>query len=133
MIHFISISFKAENRPFLCLFLKDIPVILREFLKSYIFVYLAFFFIILLLDIFFIYIYIIPFPSFPSKKPPSHPLSPCSPIHPLLLPHPGIPLHWDIDPSQDKESVLPLMTRPSSATHVARATGPSTCALWLVV
>jgi hypothetical protein len=35
----------------------------------------------------------------------SHP-----PIHPLLLPHPGIPLHWDIEPSQDSGPLLPLIS-----------------------
>ena len=32
--------------------------------------------------------------------------------HPLThshLPHPGIPLHWGIEPSQDQESLLSLM------------------------
>ena len=28
---------------------------------------------------------------------------------PLLPPCPGIPLHWDIEPSQDQETLLPLM------------------------
>ena len=36
--------------------------------------------------------------------------SPCSPTHPLLLPGPGIPLHWGIEPSEDQGSPLPLMT-----------------------
>ena len=61
--------------------------------------------------IFFIYISNdIPFPSFASENP----LSPLpiswSPIHPLPLPGPGIPLHWGIEPSQDQVPPLPLMT-----------------------
>jgi hypothetical protein len=64
-----------------------------------------------LLDIFFIYISnVIPFPSFPSENPLSPPVSPCSPTHPLLLPGPGIPLYWGIEPSQDQGPLLPLMT-----------------------
>jgi hypothetical protein len=54
-----------------------------------------------ILDIFFIYISnVIPFPDFPSKNPLSNLPSPCSTTHPLLLPCPGIPLHWGIKPSQ---------------------------------
>jgi hypothetical protein len=53
-----------------------------------------------LLDIFFIYISdFIPFPGFPSEKLPIPPLSPYSQTHPLLLPGPGIPLHWGIKTS----------------------------------
>ena len=64
-----------------------------------------------LFDIFFIYISnVIPFPGFPSKNPLSPPSSPCSPTHPLLLPGPGIPLHWGLEPSQDQGPLLPLMT-----------------------
>jgi hypothetical protein len=47
------------------------------------------------LDIFFIYISnAIAFPSFLSENPVS--LPPCPPIHPLLLPGPGIPPYWGI-------------------------------------
>ena len=35
---------------------------------------------------------------------------PCSPTHPLPLSGPGIPLHWSIQPSQDKGPLLPLMS-----------------------
>ena len=63
-----------------------------------------------LLDIFFIYISnVIPFLGFPSENPLSHPSSPYSSTHLLLLPCPGIPLHWGIEPSQDQEPPLPLM------------------------
>jgi hypothetical protein len=42
-----------------------------------------------LLDIFFYYISnVIPFSGFTSENPLSHPLSPCSPTHPLSLPCP---------------------------------------------
>jgi hypothetical protein len=59
---------------------------------------------------FFIYISnVIPFPSFPSENPLPH-FSPCSPTHPLQIPGPGIPLYWGIEPSQDQEPLLPLMT-----------------------
>jgi hypothetical protein len=55
-----------------------------------------------LIDLFFIYISnVIPFPGLPSKIP-IHPHSRCSPTHPLLLPCPGIPLHWGIKSSQDQ-------------------------------
>ena len=64
-----------------------------------------------LLGIFFIYISnVIPLPHFPYKKPLSHAPSPCSPTHPLLLPGPGIPLHWGIEPSQDQGPLFPLMS-----------------------
>jgi hypothetical protein len=33
-----------------------------------------------------------------------------SPTHPLLLPCPGIPLHWGIKPSQDQGPLLSLMS-----------------------
>jgi hypothetical protein len=63
------------------------------------------------LDIFFIYISsVIPVPGFPSENPLFPSTSPCSPIHPLLLPVPGIPLYWSIEPSQDQGPLLPLMT-----------------------
>jgi hypothetical protein len=68
-------------------------------------------FFLFILDIFFIYISnVIPFPGFPSKNPLSHSSSPSSPTHPLLLPGPGIPLHWGIEPSQDQGPLLPLMS-----------------------
>jgi hypothetical protein len=56
-----------------------------------------------------------PFPSFPSGNLQFHSLSPCfykgapSPTHLLQPPHPGIPLHWGIEPSQDQGSLLPLV------------------------
>jgi hypothetical protein len=69
-----------------------------------------FFFLIL-----FIYISnVISFPPCPGN-PLSLPHSPFfyegapPPTHPLPLYHPGIPLHWCIEPSQDKEPLLPLM------------------------
>ena len=40
------------------------------------------------------------------------------PIHPLLLPCPGIPLHWGIQPSQDQGPSLPLMSNKSFFCYV---------------
>jgi hypothetical protein len=68
-------------------------------------------FLSFLLDIFFIYISnAIPFPCLPSKTPLSHCPSPCSPTLPLLLPCPGISLHWVMEPSQDQGILLSLMS-----------------------
>ena len=65
---------------------------------------------IFLLDILFICISkVIPFPGFPSENSLSHLPSHCLLTHPLPLPCPGIPLHWDIEPSQDQGPLLPLM------------------------
>ena len=46
----------------------------------------------------------------PLKIPYPFPSFPCSPTHLLLLPGPGIPLYWGIEPSQDLGPLLPLMT-----------------------
>jgi hypothetical protein len=63
----------------------------------------------LLLDIFFIYISnVIAFPPFLSETP--YPIPLFLLTHPLLLPCPGIPLHWGIKSSQDQGSLLPLMS-----------------------
>jgi hypothetical protein len=80
----------------------------------------SFFFSLFLLDIFFIYISnVIPFPPhFPSKSSLSHPPSPCSPTHPLLLPCPGIPLHWGIEPSQYQGPLLPLMSHKAILCYI---------------
>jgi hypothetical protein len=51
------------------------------------------------------------------------------PPHTLLPPHHGIPLQWDIKPSQDQELLFPLMPNKVSAMYVAGAIGT----LWLVV
>ena len=68
------------------------------------------------------------------QNPPITTPSPCLPIHPVLLPGPGISLHWGIEPSQD-QGPLPhwCLTRPSSATYAAGAMGPFMCTLWLLV
>jgi hypothetical protein len=64
--------------------------------------------LLLLLDIFFTYtLNVIPFPSFPSENPLS---PPPVPNLPTPIPGPGIPLYWDIEPSQDLGPLLPLMT-----------------------
>jgi hypothetical protein len=67
-----------------------------------------FFFFFFFLDIFFIYIfkcYLLSWFPLPTPPPP-----PCSPTHSLLLPDPGIPLYWGIEPSQDQGPLLPVMT-----------------------
>ena len=55
----------------------------------------------------------------PSQSPPQEPPIPSPslyfyegayPTYPLPPHHPGIPLHWDIEPSQDQGPLLPLMT-----------------------
>jgi hypothetical protein len=61
------------------------------------------FYYYILLDIFFIYI-----SNAISKAPYTLPL-PCSPIHPLLFPGPGIHLYWGIWSSQNQGPLLPLM------------------------
>ena len=68
------------------------------------------FYIFLLLNIFFIYIFnVFPFPGLPLGKPFSYAPSPClyegdaPPTHPLLPSHPGIPLLWGIKPPQPKD------------------------------
>ena len=59
---------------------------------------------------------IIPFSGLPSKNSLSTPSSPCfydcahQHSHPLPPPHPGIPLHWAMEPSQDQKPLLPLMS-----------------------
>ena len=86
-------------------------------------------------DIFFIYILnIIPFLGFPSEAPIIRP-SPCSPTHPLLLPCPGIPLHWGIEPSQDQGSLGNTSTLNqqviSSASNAGKEEAPRTLQ-WLL-
>jgi hypothetical protein len=84
------------------------------------------------LDILFVYISnVIPFPSFPSANPLSHPPLPCfyegasPPSHPLLPHCPSIPLHWGIKPSQDQVPPLPLMSEKApSAPSVLLLTPP---------
>jgi hypothetical protein len=49
------------------------------------------------------------FPSFLSESLFYPPFYPCSPIHPLPFPGPGIPLNWGIESSQDQGILLPLM------------------------
>jgi hypothetical protein len=61
-----------------------------------------------------------PLSWFPIQKPLSHSSSPCSPTHPLLLPCPGIPLHWGIRPSQDQRPLLPLMSNKAILCYIWR-------------
>jgi hypothetical protein len=54
-----------------------------------------------------------PFPVFPPETPYLILTPPASMrvfTHPLLPPHPAIPLHWGIEPSQDQGPLLSLMT-----------------------
>jgi hypothetical protein len=87
---------------------------------SFFFLFFSFIFfggVLLLLDIFFIYISNVIYPL--SRSPtPSEILYPipvplllwgCSPVHPLPPPHPLIHLHWGIEPSQDQGPLIPLM------------------------
>jgi hypothetical protein len=60
----------------------------------------------------------IPFPHYPSELPPFHPSSPCSLTHPLLLSCPGIPIHWDIKPSQDQGPLLSLMSNKAILCYI---------------
>jgi hypothetical protein len=65
-----------------------------------------------LLDVFFFtftFKMLSPFLIFPTKHSISSSL--CSPTHSLLLPDPGINLHWGTDPSPDQGPLLPLMTK----------------------
>jgi hypothetical protein len=67
----------------------------------------------------FIYISnVIPFPGFPSENPLPHPPSLCSPTHPLLLAYSVIPLHWGIEPSQNQEPHLPLMSNKTILCYI---------------
>ena len=64
--------------------------------------------------IFYLFTFQIFFPlPFCPLETPSHPLFPflrrCSLSQPHLTPHPGIPLHWSIEPSQDQGPLLSLM------------------------
>jgi hypothetical protein len=75
--------------------------------------YFCFLIICLFIYLFIYFLYIsnvIPFSWFPSKCHLSHPPSPCSPTHPLLLPCPGIHLHWGIEPSQNLGPLFSLMS-----------------------
>jgi hypothetical protein len=40
------------------------------------------------------------------------------PTHRLLPSHPGIPLHWGIEPLQDQEPFLPLMSNKAILCHI---------------
>ena len=98
-----------------------------------------------LLDILFIYISnVISFPGFPSGNPLSHPPSPCfyegasPPIHPPTHSHlPTLALPYTKASSSltrnKGHSSHWCPARPSTATYVAGAVGPSMCTLWLVI
>jgi hypothetical protein len=62
------------------------------------------------------------------------PLWGCSPTHPLPPSHPGIPLHWGIEPPQAQGPLLPLMSNKVILCHIrSQSHGPSMCTHWLVV
>ena len=42
----------------------------------------------------------------------------CSHTHRLLPPHPDIPLHWGIEPSQDQGPLLPLMPNKAILCYI---------------
>ena len=89
-----------------------------------------------------------PFPVSPKGNPLFHQPSSCfyegvpPPTHPLLPPHPGIPLHWDIEPSQDQWPLLPLVPDKAilcyiciwshGSLHGSLVGGlvPGSCSLW---
>jgi hypothetical protein len=60
----------------------------------------------------------IPFPHFASGNPLCHPPSHWSLTHPLLLPCPGIPLHWGIEPSQSQVPLLSLMSHKTILCYI---------------
>ena len=97
--------------------------------------FFALVFLLFLWDIFLIYISSgIPFPGFPSENHLTPPPSPCSPTHPLLLPGPGIPLHWGIEPSQDQGPLLPLMSNKPNLCYIGSwSHGSLHVYFWLVV
>jgi hypothetical protein len=59
-----------------------------------------------------------PFLIYPPKTSLSHPSSPCSLTHLLLLPCPGIPLHWGIHPSEDQGPLLSLMSHKAILCYI---------------
>ena len=59
-----------------------------------------------------------PLSWFPERKPPTPFPSNCSPTHPLLLPCPGIPLHWGIGPSHDQGPLLSLMSNKAILCYI---------------
>jgi hypothetical protein len=85
----------------------------------YVCMYVLLLLLLLLLDNFFIYISNVnTFPDFPCKYSLSPPYSPCSPTHALLLPGPGIPLHWGTEPSLDQGPLFPLMTKKAILCYI---------------
>jgi hypothetical protein len=58
------------------------------------------------------------FSSFASENPLSSHLSPCSPTYSLLLPCPGFPLQWGIEPSQDQGPLLLFMSNKAILCYI---------------
>ncbi len=65
-----------------------------------------------------------PSPGLPSGNPLSHPFPPClykgapPPIYSLSPSHYGISLPWGIEPLQDQELLLPLMSTKAILGHI---------------
>jgi hypothetical protein len=61
-----------------------------------------------------------PSPVPPPKMPHTLPLLlwGCSPNYPLPLLRPGIPIHWNIQPSQDQGASLPLMSKKAILCYI---------------
>ena len=54
-----------------------------------------------------------PIPPYPASEGAPH-----QPTHPLLSHYPGIPLHWDKEPSQDQGPPLTLMPDNAILCHI---------------
>jgi hypothetical protein len=56
-----------------------------------------------------------PFLISPLKAP--YPITP-PPVHPLPPPYSGIPIYWGIEPSQDQEPLLPLVSDKAFLNYI---------------
>jgi hypothetical protein len=59
-----------------------------------------------------------PFPVSHLETPYPIPPTPASPSNPLLLPHPGIPLHWVTGYSQGHGPLLPLISNKAILCYI---------------
>ena len=55
-----------------------------------------------------------------------HPSSHYSPTQPFPVPYPDISLHWGIEPSQDQEPLLPLMSNKAILCYIELEPGSVT-------
>ena len=67
---------------------------------------------------YFLYLHFKCYPLSPSESPISHPHLAPPLTHPLLIPCPGTPLHWGIEPSQGQGPLLPLMLDKDILCHI---------------